>query len=918
VAVGVECGSVLKVIRGEAEARSRSTAAIGVLVAAVTLWLWLPASAPARALAPVAPGPATHFAIAAPAPATLGSPFTFTVTAADLYGNTTPAYTGTVHFTSSDGAATLPADATLTNGTGTFSATFGTVGNQTISVADTTTASINGNSNAVAVSATTTTMSSGPPVATFSSGQQAVPLVATITSNGGPVNAGTVTFTVLNGTIPVGPPVTSTIVTPGSALAVYLLPAGTAVGTYTVQASYSGGGPFLASSDSTEALVIQAAPTTTTASSSSTWFSGSAHAVFLSATVAPPAGTVDEGTITFTVMQGSTVVGSPTTSSTVANGNANVLYALPAGLSAGSYTIRAVYNPGADFVASQDTAHTLTIYPGPTRTVVPDATTVYSVAAQTVTLSATVTSGTPVNVARAVVPGAGPVNEGTVTFTVFAGQVLIGSATTSATVTGGNASVEYPLPGGTNAGPYSIRAVYNPGPDFTRSSVREGPTLTVARAPTTTAAADTSVAFSTAAQNVPLSAKVTSPAGTVGEGIVTFTVLKGAATIGSATTSDTVIGGNASVSYPLPAGTTPGSYAVQATYSPSVDFTASADSTHTLSVIAAPSASITSPADGSTFTFAQAVSASYTCADANGGPGIASCTGPVANGAVVDTSHPGSFSFTVTATSKDGQSATKTAGYAVLKAPTVLNAQPLTVSQTPAAAKDRRARAKAHPATTALTGKVAATLTRPDTGAGVPGETIHFTDPQGGSLCQATTDASGAASCTFTLTPGLAQALARGYGVSFAGDADYLPASTTVAPGTHSPKLATTKVSVSPLRAHRCQAELNGRARASRVLCDQLWVTLTGTADQTAGGLVTVSMTGGWSTLLVRTAGTTATITGGRWQARLLVYGRNHEPGDRWTIKIAYPGDGTHGAATTSRQVMIEAEGPGNPAREPS
>ena len=35
-----------------------------------------------------------------------------------------------VHFTSSDSAATLPADATLTTGTGTLRATFNTVGTQ--------------------------------------------------------------------------------------------------------------------------------------------------------------------------------------------------------------------------------------------------------------------------------------------------------------------------------------------------------------------------------------------------------------------------------------------------------------------------------------------------------------------------------------------------------------------------------------------------------------------------------------------------------------------------------------------------------------------------------------------------------------------------------------------------------------------
>ena len=47
-----------------------------------------------------------------PTPTTMGSASTFTLTALDPYGNIASAYTGTVHFTSSDTAASLPADYT--------------------------------------------------------------------------------------------------------------------------------------------------------------------------------------------------------------------------------------------------------------------------------------------------------------------------------------------------------------------------------------------------------------------------------------------------------------------------------------------------------------------------------------------------------------------------------------------------------------------------------------------------------------------------------------------------------------------------------------------------------------------------------------------------------------------------------------
>src|SRR5262249_56145070 len=75
-------------------------------------------------------GTGTHFAVSAPAAAPGGTAFSFTVTAQDAFNTTVPGYSGTVHFTSSDGAATLPANATLTNGVGTFSATLDTDGTQ--------------------------------------------------------------------------------------------------------------------------------------------------------------------------------------------------------------------------------------------------------------------------------------------------------------------------------------------------------------------------------------------------------------------------------------------------------------------------------------------------------------------------------------------------------------------------------------------------------------------------------------------------------------------------------------------------------------------------------------------------------------------------------------------------------------------
>jgi hypothetical protein len=73
------------------------------------------------------------------ASSTAGSAFNVTVTALDAYGNTATGYTGTLHFTSSDSQATLPADANLTSGVGNFSVTLKSTGNQTLTATDTAT-----------------------------------------------------------------------------------------------------------------------------------------------------------------------------------------------------------------------------------------------------------------------------------------------------------------------------------------------------------------------------------------------------------------------------------------------------------------------------------------------------------------------------------------------------------------------------------------------------------------------------------------------------------------------------------------------------------------------------------------------------------------------------------------------------------
>jgi VCBS repeat-containing protein len=92
-------------------------------------------------------GSATHFAIAAPPSAAPSAPFNITVSALDASGNVATSYTGTIHFTSSDTQAVLPANYAFTAadaGVHAFSVTLKTLGNQTVTGSDNALSSITG------------------------------------------------------------------------------------------------------------------------------------------------------------------------------------------------------------------------------------------------------------------------------------------------------------------------------------------------------------------------------------------------------------------------------------------------------------------------------------------------------------------------------------------------------------------------------------------------------------------------------------------------------------------------------------------------------------------------------------------------------------------------------------------------------
>lgn len=77
----------------------------------------------------------------------------------------------------------------------------------------------------------------------------------------------------------------------------------------------------------------------------------------------------------------------------------------------------------------------------------------------------------------------------------------------------------------------------------------------------------------------------------------------------------------------------------------------------------APSISISTPGSGATYTLNAVVASTYVCDDS--ASGVATCNGPVASGAALDTTTVGVSAFTVSASDAAGNAATLTASYRV-------------------------------------------------------------------------------------------------------------------------------------------------------------------------------------------------------------------------------------------------------------
>lgn len=191
-----------------------------------------------------------------------------------------------------------------------------------------------------------------------------------------------------------------------SSLLVNTAGTGDSLSTNPITVVSNGIGTTTLPSVSSSSFDVTAGPATTTvAVNAALSYSPSNQSVTLSASVTST-GTVNEGTVTFTILAGGTPVGTAVSSS-VSSGTASVSYVIPGGTTAGIYTVQAAYvDSHGSFGSSSDTSHTLTIgkatptvtWPNPTAIV-------YGTALSSTQLNATTT----ISGISAYTPGSGTV-----------------------------------------------------------------------------------------------------------------------------------------------------------------------------------------------------------------------------------------------------------------------------------------------------------------------------------------------------------------------------------------------------------------------------------------------------------------------------------------------------------------------------